>query len=115
MKSVFKNVFKSILEGNFLLRLHIGDYFVHIAYCFVLIGIAIWISLGIDMTMNREEKNRQTIAELDNRIAILTYETAKMTRRSEVEYRLENMGSKVGEVTKPATRIGHGSKQNGTR
>ena len=37
----FKNSFTAVLKGEFLLRLNVGRYFIHIAYTFLLFGLII--------------------------------------------------------------------------
>ena len=100
-----RNSFKAILKGEFILRLNLGRYFIHIASCILLVAMTIWISLMIDSTMTRVQKNRRTLEQQQNEIAALTYKMAKATRRTEVEKKLEEMGSKLREPTKPAKQI----------
>lgn len=92
----------AIFHGKFLLGLNIGRYFIHIIYCFVLIGIAIWISLGIDDTMTRVERKNKIIEQQEEVITMKRYKLYSVTRRSEVELRLKEMGSKVKDAEKPA-------------
>ena len=47
---LLKESFKAILHGQFLLRLNVGRYFIHIVYTFFLFGMLIWFSLGVDST-----------------------------------------------------------------
>ena len=100
-----RNSFKAILKGEFILRLNLGRYFIHIASCILLVAMTIWISLMIVSTMTRVQKNRRTLEQQQNEIAALTYKMAKATRRTEVEKKLEEMGSKLREPTKPAKQI----------
>ena len=100
-----RNSFKAILKGEFILRLNLGRYFIHIASCILLVAMTIWISLMIDSTMTRVQKNRRTLEQQQNEIAALTYKMAKATRRTEVEKKLEEMGSKLREPTRPAEQI----------
>lgn len=100
-----KNSLVAILKGEFLLRLNIGRYFVHIVYTFFLFAVVIWMSLMIDNTMSRVEKNKKQIEELEIMNAQKTYELVSLTRRSSVNGLLEQMGSKVQEAQKPATRL----------
>ena len=101
----FKNSFLAILKGEFLLRLNIGRYFIHIAYTFLLFGLAIWFSLMIETTMSKVEKNNARIKEMEIVYADKTFEVASMSRRSEVEKRLRAMDSKVQEPEKQAITI----------
>lgn len=94
---------KAILRGEFLLRLNVGRYFVHIVYTFFLMAMVIWISLAIDTTMLKVEKNKAEITELTIARDQKTYDLVKLTGRSSVRKILENMGSAVTEPSKPAT------------
>ena len=83
----FKNSIQAILKGEFLLRLNIGRYFVHIAYTFLLFGLVIWFSLMIETTMSKVEKNKAVLKEL------------------EIVQMLGQLGSNVKEAEKPATVV----------
>ena len=96
---------KAILKGEFLLRLNVGRYFVHIVYTFFLMAMVIWISLAIDNTMLKVEKNKATINELTIINNQKTYELVKTSSRSSVRELLEQMGSEVTEAQKPATTV----------
>ena len=101
----FKNSFSAILKGEFLLRLNVGRYFIHIVYTFVLLAVTIWISLMIDTTMAKVEKNKKELEELSIQNSQKTFDVVKLTKRSSVEEMLGTMGSKVKEAEKPATRL----------
>lgn len=103
--SLLKNSVQAILKGEFLLRLNIGRYFIHIASCCTVVALTIWISLLIDSTLTRVQRNRKTIEEQQNEIAVLTYELSKATRRTEVERKLEILGSDLRDATKPAKQL----------
>ena len=101
----FKNSFVAVLKGEFLLRLNIGRYFVHIAYTFLLFGLIIWLSLMIETTMAKVEKNKLTLRELEIEHSAKTFEVVSLSRRTTVEEMLKAMGSDVGEPTGPATEL----------
>ena len=101
----FKNSFVAVLKGEFLLRLNVGRYFVHIAYTFLLFGLIIWLSLMIETTMAKVEKNKLTLRELEIEHSAKTFDVVSLSRRSTVEEMLQAMGSKVGEPTGPATEL----------
>ena len=61
IRTVLKNSLLAIVKGEFLLRLNIGRYFVHIIYAFLLFAAAIWMSLMIEDTMAEVEKNKEEI------------------------------------------------------
>jgi len=98
-----KNSFLAILQGRFLMRLRIDRYFVHIVYTFFLMAMLILISLGIESSLNKVEKNKQTIKELAIVYSDKTFEVADRSRRAAVEATLREMGSKVQEPVQPAT------------
>ena len=101
----FKNSFQAVLTGEFLLRLNIGRYFIHIAYTFLLFGLAIWFSLMIETTMSKVEKNKAVLKELEIVHSQKVFEVVNVSRRSSVERMLGEMGSPVGEPDKPATTV----------
>ena len=55
--------------------------------------------------MAKVEENKEVLEELEIENAQLTYEAAKAERRTTVELRLEELGSRVTEPEKPATRL----------
>ena len=101
----FKNSFQAVLRGEFLLRLNIGRYFIHIAYTFLLFGLAIWFSLMIETTMSKVEKNKAVLKELEIVHSQKVFEVVNVSRRSSVEQMLGELGSPVGEPDKPATTV----------
>ena len=100
-----KNSLVAILKGEFLLRLNVGRYFIHIAYTFFLFALVIWISLMIDNTQSKVEKNKRTLQELEIAHSQKTYEIVSLSRRSTVNAMLQEMGSNVQEAQQPATRL----------
>ena len=102
---VLKNGFSAIITGNLLLRLNAGRYFIHIAYTFLLFWILIFESLMAENALSKVERNKARIKEMEIVYADKTFEVASMSRRSEVEKRLQAMGSKVKEPEKQAITI----------
>lgn len=100
-----KNSFKAVLKGEFLLRLNIGRYFIHIAYTFLLFGLVIWFSLMIETTMSKVEKNKAVLQELEIVHSQKVFEVVNVSRRSSVEEMLGKLGSNVKEAEKPATVV----------
>lgn len=49
--------------------------------------------------------NVRIIEEQQTEIAVLTYDLSKATRRTEVEKRLENLGSDLRDATEPAKQL----------
>jgi len=102
---LLKNSFQAIIRGHFLLRLEAGKFFIHILYTFFLFAMVIWLSLMIDDTLNRVERNNALIKELKIEEAQKEYDLMTLERRSRVEYLLRTMGSEVQAPGKPAVRI----------
>ena len=100
---LLKESFKAILHGQFLLRLNIGRYFIHIVYTFFLFGMLIWFSLGVDSTLAKVEKNQAAIKELEIEHANLEFELRTLNRRAALMDLLKESGSKVTQPEKPAT------------
>ena len=100
---LLKESFKAIIHGQFLLRLNIGRYFIHIVYTFFLFGMLIWFSLVVDSTLAKVEKNQAAIKELEIEHANLEFELRTLNRRAALEDLLRASGSKVTEPEKPAT------------
>lgn len=99
---LLKNSVKAIFEGEFLLRLRIGRWFMHIVFVFAVIALTIWISMLIDNTLTKVERGKTVIAEQESVIAMRTYELSSLTRRSAAEKNLKEMGSNLAEPTHPA-------------
>ena len=105
INSLLKNVFHAVMKGEFLLRLNVGKYFIHIIYTFFLFGMVIWTSLAIETTMAKVERNKAVLKELEIANAQKYYDLAKASGRYDVEQRLKSRGSEVGEARKPATEM----------
>ena len=97
-----KNSFRAVLKGEFLLRLDVGRYFIHIVYTFFLFAMIIWISLMIEGTMNKVERNKATLRELEIVHTQKTFEVVSLSRRATVNSMLQQMWSKVTEPQNPA-------------
>lgn len=100
---LIKESLVSIWKGRFLLRLNIGQYFVHIVYFFVMCSLLIWFSLRVDSTLARVEKNQAVLKELEIQRSNLEFELRTLDRRAALEEMLEESGSKVMSPQKPAT------------
>ena len=100
-----KNAFLPAIRGEFLLRLHIGKYFIHIIYTFFLFWVSIWLSLKIEKTLTRVEDNRKTLQDTEIYHAQKTVELASMGRMSKIEDMLREKGSALTVPEKPADII----------
>lgn len=103
--SFLKNSVLAILKGEFLLRLNVSKYFVHIIYTFFLFAVIIWTSLMTDNAMAEVQKNNRTIEELRIANSQKTFELVEISKRSEVRERLRKMKSPVHENQTPAYRL----------
>ncbi len=100
--TLLRNGVAAIFTGNLLLRINAGKYFIHIAYTFLLCWILIFQSLMAENVLNKVEKNKAKLNELEIIYADKTFEVASMSRRSAVAKRLKDLGSDVGEPTEQA-------------
>lgn len=108
IKKIFTAVItivKAILLADFLKRLQLDKYFLHIVYAFALCLLLIWVSLSIERTMGKVEANQKTITELRYENSRLIFELAKVSSRGEVETNLRLLGSELKPATEPATVI----------
>lgn len=103
--TILKNSCKAVLKGEFLLRLNVGRYSIHILYTFLLIMLTIWISLMIDNTLTKVEKNKEILREMEIECSEKAFDVATLGKRTTIESMLESMGSNVKEPEKPATVI----------
>ena len=101
-----KNSAIAIVQGKLLLRLNVGSYFVHVLYTFFLLAMLILFSLGVESTLNKVEKNKAQLHEMEILYADKTFEVASMSRRSTVQKMLQDMGSTLAEPQQPANIIG---------
>ena len=97
-----KNSLVAVLKGEFILRLNVGRYSIHILYTFLLIVFTIWISLMIDNTLTKVEKNKEILREMEIECSEKTFDVATLGKRTTIEAMLESMGSQVKEPEKPA-------------
>ncbi len=100
---LIKDSLVAILKGRFLLRLNIGQYFMHIVYFFLMCALLIWFSLGVDSTLAKVEKNQEVLKELEIQHSNLEFELRTLDRRAALQEMLEESGSKVTGPQKPAT------------
>ena len=105
-----KNAFLATLKGEFLMRLHVGRYFIHIIYTFFLIWVSIWLSLKMEKTFIKVEQNRKELENVKIYRAQKTIELASLGSMSKVQEMLEEKGSKLTNAEKPAYKIS--SKQS---
>ena len=99
------NSLGAMLRGEFLLRLNIGKYFIHIVYAFFRFAMVIWISLMIESTMTKVERSKAELRELEIVHTQKVFDLVSLSKRSSVRELLEQKGSKVTEPTEPATLI----------
>ncbi len=102
---LFGEIGKSIWNGSLLLRMHVDRYFLKIVIFLAMAMMAIGTSLAIDNTLIKVKRNNDTIKEQQNVIAMKTFQLSEITRRSTLEQRLTEQGSKVRNPEKPAFEI----------
>ena len=100
-----KNAFLATIKGEFLLRLHVSKYFIHIIYTFFLFWASIWLSLKIEKTLTRVEENRKVLQDMEIYHAQKTVELVSLGRMSKIENMLQEDGSSLSMPAKPADRI----------
>jgi len=100
-----KNAFLATIKGEFLLRLHVSKYFIHIIYTFFLFFISIWLSLKIEKTLTKVEENRKVLEDMEIYHAQKTVELVSLGRMTTVQEMLGKTGSEVGMPDEPPTRI----------
>ncbi|MBR1928040.1 MAG: hypothetical protein IJ840_09905 [Bacteroidales bacterium] len=100
-----KNAFLATIKGEFLLRLHVSKYFIHIIYTFFLFWVSIWLSLKIEKTLTKVEENRKILQDVEIYHAQKTVELAGLGRMSKIEDMLREKGSALAIPDKPADRI----------
>ena len=100
-----KNAFLATIKGEFLLRLHVSKYFIHIIYTFFLFFVSIWLSLKIEKTLAKVEDNRKVLEDMEIYHAQKTVELVSLGRMTKVQEMLGKAGSQVGMPQEPASRI----------
>ncbi|MCQ2118782.1 MAG: hypothetical protein MJY84_02535 [Bacteroidales bacterium] len=101
----FKDAFRLVVKGEFLLKTNVSKYFIHIIYTFFLFWISIFLSLKIEKTMTRVEDNRKVLEDMEIYHAQKTVELVRLGRISTIEEMLKEKGSEVTMPEKPAERI----------
>ncbi len=99
------NVPGAILKGEFLLRIHVDRYFIHILYTFLLLWLTILIDMRVEKTMVKVEENKSVLTDLKIYHAQKTVQLVSIKRISTIKDMLEKDGSKVTFPEKPAARI----------
>ncbi len=100
-----KNIFKSIISGDILLKMRVDRLFPFIFYAVFLGWLNILMSYKMEQTMIQVEKNRAELETLKIYHAQKTCEYVGLDRISTVETMLENKGSELKAPQKPAYRI----------
>ena len=100
-----RNALQAMLKGEFLLRLQVSKYFIHILYTFFLFWISIYLSLKIEKTLTRVEDNRKALEDIELSHTTTPIELVSLGRMSKVQDLLREQGSALGIPEKPARRI----------
>lgn len=100
------NSLLAILQGKFLLRLGVDNYFPHIIYTCFLLWAAIWIGMKAEGAMAIVEKNKKTVNELRIEHIQTTVKMTNLNSIGKVEEMLSERGSQLQYPKEPAKRIG---------
>ena len=103
--SMIKNVAKSIISGDILVRMRLHKGFPYILYFFVLGWLSIWISYKAEQAMVQVERNKKELETLKIYHAQKTCEYVGLDRISTIEEMLTEKGSEVRAPEKPADII----------
>ena len=101
----FMEALKAIWKGELVLRLRADKLFIHILYLFLIIGLSIYVSLMVDKTLTKVEKNKEVIKNLEVVHAQKTGELVKLHSISTTLQGLKELDSQVGMPEKPAYTI----------
>ena len=102
---MLKTAVMAIFKGELLLRLNIGQYFIHVVWVFFLLGMFIWFNLGVDKTLARVEANKVTLKELETQNSSLEFRMKSINRRSTLEEMLKGMGSQLQEPAEAPVKL----------
>lgn len=100
-----KESLKAIWKGEFVLRLRADKLYIHILYFFLLAGLSIYVSLMVDRTLAKVERNKETIKNLEIEHAQKTGQLVKLHSISTTLEQLRVLGSEVKTPEKPANTI----------
>ncbi len=100
-----KDILKSIISGDILLKMRVHKLFPYILYAFVLGWLSIWMSYRMEQTMSLAEKNRKELETLKIYHAQKTCEYVGLDRISTVEAMLTEKESEIKAPEKPANII----------
>ncbi len=101
----FVNTFKAILKAELVMRLHIDRYLVHICYTFLMFVLVIYLSLSIESTMSKVEKNKEILTELKIENSQKVFDLARLSSREMVLENLEKSGSNLRAADKPSKTV----------
>ena len=101
----FKNAFKALRNGEFLLRIRADKYYMHIMYLFLLMWVTILLSLQVDKTLSRVGDNKVALERLRIHHAEKEAALVKLHSASAAEIRLKELGSQARLPQEPATVV----------
>jgi hypothetical protein len=101
----FKNAFKALRNGEFLLRIRADKYYMHIMYLFLLMWVTILLSLQVDKTLTKAGDNQAAIDQLRIHHAEKEAALVKLHSASAAETRLKELGVNLTLPQEPATVI----------
>ena len=108
VKSFFlslRNVIRAIISGEFLLRIRVDKYYMHIMYLFLLMWATILLSLQVDKTLARVGDNKVALERLRIHHAEKEAALVNLHSASAAEIRLKQLGSEATLPSEPATIV----------
>lgn len=103
--SVIRESISAIFRGEFLLRLRIDKFFIHIVYSFFLLWMSILLDIRVETTLVELEKSKAALNDIRISHAHKTVQLVSLNRISTVQKMLGDKGSDVSLPEKPAAII----------
>lgn len=102
---ILKNAPGAILKGEFMLRMRVDKYFLHILYTFFLLWMTILTDMAVEKTMVKVETNKEILSDLKIYHAQKTVQLVSLNRISKIGDMLKAEGSDLAFPEKPASKI----------
>lgn len=101
----FRNFLRALTKGELLLSMGVHKYYTHVLYAFVLVWVAILLSLKVDKVLTRVEENKVELKDLAIYHAEKEAELVRLHSASTATTRLKQLGSEVTMPGQPAIKI----------
>ncbi|MDT3366556.1 MAG: hypothetical protein LIQ26_04710 [Bacteroidota bacterium] len=95
-------IFKSFINGEFLLTIGLDKYIIHVIYTFLLFMLAIWIGIRVEKTFIRVQNNKKELNDLKIKNYELNFLIEELNGTALIEQKLEEAGSTLHRPTQPA-------------